>query len=336
MAKKNLILLIILVIVVLFLSFFDLTLGDISISFSDIKDIIFSQADEDISLVFKEFRFPRVMAAILCGAALLVAGLVMQSLFRNPLAGPSILGISSGASLGVAVVVMGSSLLNINILNSNLSLVIAGAIGAASVLLLIILVSFRIKDMVSILIIGILISGVITAIINVLQYFANNIYVKSYVIWTMGSLTALNFSDIYILFPLIVIVLLLTFLMSKKLNLLLLGEEIAITMGVNIKAVKLILFSLMSILTGAITVYCGPIAFIGIVTPHIARRTFNSSNHFLLIPASILYGIMFLLLGDIIVNLMPMNGVLPINSITSILGAPFIIWIIVKNKRTFI
>lgn len=334
--QKNLVLLSIIGIFVIFLSIFDFMLGDISISLYDIKDLFLSKADREILLVFKEFRFPRVMAAILGGAALSVAGLVMQSLFRNPLAGPSILGISSGASLGVAVVTLGTSLLNINFSQSNISLLIAGAIGAASVLLIIILVSFRVKDMISILIIGILISGVITAIINILQYFANNIFVKSYIIWTMGSLSAVNFSDICILFPIIILVLFLILLMSKKINLLLLGEEIATTMGVNIKAVKLILFILVSILTGTITVYCGPIAFIGIVTPHIARWIFNSSNHFLLIPASILLGSTFLLLGDIIVNLMPTSGVLPINSITSILGTPFIIWIIIKNKRSFI
>ncbi|MDR2834804.1 MAG: iron ABC transporter permease [Bacteroidales bacterium] len=338
MNKKTIILFFLIIIISIILFVLDFNTGNSEISFKEIFQFfnIFDTLEGNHYLLIKEFRFPRIFAAILSGAALSVSGLLMQTIFRNPLADPSILGISSGASLGVAIVVLGTSAFFENSINSNTVLLISGAIGAGLVLFLILAVSARIKDMLSILIIGILISGVISAVVSILQYFANDISLKSYIIWTMGSLVSVSFKDICLLFPIISILIIIIFSISKSLNLILPGENFATTMGVNVQIIKISIFSVVSILTGAITVYCGPIAFIGIVAPHIARWIFNSSNHFILIPSSIIIGICFMLCGDILTHIISANGIMPINAITSILGTPFIIWIVIKNKRTIV
>ncbi|HNY43504.1 MAG: iron ABC transporter permease [Bacteroidota bacterium] len=323
----------------IFLGLLDLLSGSIQISVSDIFNYIFSSNTEsEFYLLLKEFRFPRMSMAILAGASLSISGLIMQTLFRNPLAGPDILGISSGASLGVAIVVLGGSYLFGNHFYhaSNYITLIAAGIGAASILGLILIISYKLRDILSILIIGILLAGIISAIVNILQYFATGINVKSFVVWTMGSLTASSSKDLLLASPIILIFVLLAFSLSKNLNLMLLGENFAKTMGVNIKLLRILSFTIVSILTGVITVYCGPIGFVGIAVPHISRWIFNTSNHFVLIPASALLGGIFMLCGDILSNLFTSNGNLPINAITAILAAPFIIWVVFKNKRTFV
>lgn len=323
----------------IFLGLLDLLSGSIQISVSDIFNYIFSSNTEsEFYLLLKEFRFPRMSMAILAGASLSISGLIMQTLFRNPLAGPDILGISSGASLGVAIVVLGGSYLFGNHFYhaSNYITLIAAGIGAASILGLILIISYKLRDILSILIIGILLAGIISAIVNILQYFATGINVKSFVVWTMGSLTASSSKDLLLASPIILIFVLLAFSLSKNLNLMLLGENFAKTMGVNIKLLRILSFTIVSILTGVITVYCGPIGFVGIAVPHISRWIFNTSNHFVLIPASALLGGIFMLCGDIFSNLFTSNGNLPINAITAILAAPFIIWVVFKNKRTFV
>ena len=323
----------------IFLGLLDLLSGSIQISVSDIFNYIFSSNTEsEFYLLLKEFRFPRMSMAILAGASLSISGLIMQTLFRNPLAGPDILGISSGASLGVAIVVLGGSYLFGNHFYhaSNYITLIAAGIGAASILWLILIISYKLRDILSILIIGILLAGIISAIVNILQYFATGINVKSFVVWTMGSLTASSSKDLLLASPIILIFVLLAFSLSKNLNLMLLGENFAKTMGVNIKLLRILSFTIVSILTGVITVYCGPIGFVGIAVPHISRWIFNTSNHFVLIPASALLGGIFMLCGDILSNLFTSNGNLPINAITAILAAPFIIWVVFKNKRTFV
>jgi iron complex transport system permease protein len=323
----------------IFLGLLDLLSGSIQISVSDIFNYIFSSNTEsEFYLLLKEFRFPRMSMAILAGASLSISGLIMQTLFRNPLAGPDILGISSGASLGVAIVVLGGSYLFGNHFYhaSNYITLIAAGIGAASILGLILIISYKLRDILSILIIGILLAGIISAIVNILQYFATGINVKSFVVWTMGSLTASSSKDLLLASPIILIFVLLAFSLSKNLNLMLLGENFAKTMGVNIKLLRILSFTIVSILTGVITVYCGPIGFVGIAVPHISRWIFNTSNHFVLIPATALLGGIFMLCGDILSNLFTSNGNLPINAITAILAAPFIIWVVFKNKRTFV
>ena len=331
---------IILSVFLIILGVYDLLSGSIQVSMSDIFEFIFSKNPKNSQyyLLLKEFRFPRMNMAILAGAGLSISGLIMQTLFRNPLAGPDILGISSGASLGVAIVVLGGNYIfgNSFIYASNYLTLIAAAIGAATILALILTISFKLRDILSILIIGILLAGIISAIVSILQYFATNINVKSFVVWTMGSLTASSSKDLTLAIPIILSFILLAFLLSKSLNLMLPGESFAKTMGVNIKLLRILSFSAVSILTGVITVYCGPIGFVGIAVPHISRWIFNTSNHFVLIPATALLGGIFMLCGDILSNLFTTNGNLPINAVTAILASPFIIWVVFKNKRTFV
>ena len=328
----------IIIFVLIIITIIDFNIGHIKIPFTEIlKFFSFSTCSNEWIFIIKEFRFPRVFSALFAGAALSVSGLLMQTIFRNPLAGPYVLGISSGASLGVAITVLGTSFIGIQIAAvSNYISVIAAAIGSALVLAIILSISLRIKDNLSILIIGILIAGVVSSIVSILQYFGNETNVKSYLIWTMGSLNAVSFNDVIFLFPAIIITLIAVFINSKSLNLLLLGENFAKTMGVNILRNRILVFTFVSILTGVVTSYCGPLGFVGIVVPHIARWLFNTSNHFILIPASVIIGAGFLICGDICCNLISSQGILPINAIISILGVPFIIWIVLKNKRTII
>lgn len=323
------------------LLYFDFTTGFVKIPFSEILKYFFNpeSVSEDYYLLIKEFRLPRVIVALMAGASLSVSGLLMQTIFRNPLAGPYVLGVSSGASLGVALVVLGGTGLatktGLNI-NSHAILLLAAGIGSALVLFIILAISSRVRDILSVLITGILIAGVVSSIVSILQYFATDVNVKSFVVWTMGSLNSVSYKDISILFPLLLVATSLIYLFSKKLNLLLGGENFAKSMGVRLKTLRIISFIVVSILTGAITAYCGPIGFIGIAVPHIARWIFNTSDHFILIPASVILGGIFILGGDILSCSFTENGILPINAITAILGAPFIIWIVIKNKRTMV
>ncbi len=316
----------------------DLLTGFIKIPFSEIIKYIFdsNSVSDQYFLLLKEFRFPRMLVAVLAGASLSVSGLLMQTIFRNPLAGPYVLGVSSGASLGVALVVMGGSSIASLGFGSHVLLLVSAGVGSALVLAAILAISMRVRDILSILIIGILIAGVVSSIVSILQYFATDINVKSFVIWTMGSLGAVSSKDISIIWPLILTGISIVFAFSKKLNLLLPGESFAISMGVNIKSLRILNFIAVSLLTGVITAYCGPLGFIGIAVPHVARWIFNTSNHFILIPASIILGGIFMLSGDLLSHAFTENGILPINAITAILGAPFIIWIVIQNKRTMI
>ena len=260
----------------------------------------------------------------------------MQTLFRNPLAGPYILGISSGAGLGVAIFVMGLSFLGISstmVLTTNSGIIISSILGSFGVLAILLSVINRLKDIMTVLIIGIMIGSIITAIIGIIQYFSNEAQIKSFIMWTMGDLSSVTNSQLALLAPIVLIGLSLSFILSKNLNAYLLGEEYAKSLGVSIKKTRILTILITSILTGSITAYCGPIGFIGIVIPHLARIMSNSSEHKILIPMSILLGINVLLIADIVSQLPGLNQSLPINSVTSLIGIPFIIWIIFKNKK---
>ncbi len=291
----------------------------------------------DCQFTIREFRLARVITAVVAGLALSVSGLLMQTIFRNPLAGPYVLGISNGASLGVGILVLGSGLFfSSNADVSNLTILIAAGLGAAAVLLLILAVSMRVRDVLSILIVGILVSGVIAAIVNVMQFFATDASVKLYVVWTMGSLDSVSFNEAVLLVPVSLVTCMLLYAFSKKLNIMLMGEQFSASMGVNIKLLRVVVFAGVSVLTGAVTAFCGPLGFIGLAVPHIARWIFNTSDHFVLIPASMILGASFMLCGDVLSHVLYSQGVLPINAVISILGAPFIIWVVVKNQRTVV
>ena len=326
-------------IALLFLLFsLDIFLGSISIPFKKILAILFGEptVKESWKIIILESRLPKAFAAILAGSALSVSGLQMQTLFKNPLAGPYILGISSGAGLGVALFIMGLSLLGISISQwsfiSNYGIIVFSVMGSTAVLLILLAVINRLKDVMTVLIIGIMIGSVITAIIGVIQFFSYNDQLKSFIMWTMGDLSAVTLSKAKILATVVVIGLSISFVISKKLNAYLLGESYAKSLGVNIKNTRFTIVIATALLAGSVTAFCGPIGFVGIVIPHIARMISKTTDHRVLTLLSIFIGANVMLFADIISQLPGSESTLPINSITSLIGIPFIIWIIIKNK----
>jgi iron complex transport system permease protein len=282
------------------------------------------------------FRIPKILAAILAGSALSVSGLQMQTIFRNPLAGPDVLGVSAGASLGVALVVMGFGDFfitdNISFLGSWIQ-IIAAWMGAGLVLLLIMFVSLRVRDIMTILILGILFGSAASAFVSILQYFSPQSLLKAFVIWSMGNLGNLTNVQIKVLSISLAVGFLLTAATLKTMNALLLGETYSRSLGVNIRLSRLVIFLSTSLLSGSITAFCGPVAFIGIAVPHLARYIFGTANHFILVPASMILGSLLMLLADIISQIPGSGMLLPINSITALLGIPVVIWVIVYNRR---
>lgn len=266
-------------------------------------------------------RLVKAVVALLAGAALAVSGLQMQTLFRNPLAGPYVLGISSGASLGVALVVLSG-------VGSSLGIAGAAWIGAAAVLVIIGSVAQRIKDIMVILILGMMFSSGVSAIVQILQYLSNNEALKSFVIWTMGSLGEVTWNQMAIMAPSVVIGLIVAVLTIKPLNLLLLGEEYATTMGLNLRRSRSLLFLSTTLLAGTVTAFCGPIGFIGLAIPHITRMIMRNSDHRILLPATILTGAAIMLICDIISKFFT----LPVNAITALVGIPIVVWVVVRNR----
>lgn len=338
LSKNNLLMLILIVSsILLFLT--DIFLGSVQIPFKSILNILTLSGSEKESwqIIVLNNRLPKALAAVLCGAALSVSGLQMQTLFRNPLAGPYILGISSGAGLGVAIFVMGFSIFGISMASYpflyNYGLVLFSFLGSLLVLLILLGAIYRLKDIMTVLILGIMLGSIITAFVGIIQYFSFDSQLKSFIMWTMGNLSAVSIQQIFIITPILLLTLIWSFLVSKQLNLYLLGEDYAKTMGLNVKRFQLTIILITAILTGVVTAYCGPIGFIGIIVPHLARMLSKTSNHQLLTPLSVILGINVLLFADIVSVLPNYETVLPINAISSFIGIPIIIWIIFKNKR---
>ncbi len=339
MSNRGYKVLLLLVLLVPLFFFLDLLVGSYYISIPEILKAIFrsENADNQVILIINQFRMPKAITAILAGAALSVAGLQMQTVFRNPLAGPYILGVSSGASLGVALLVlgtggvMGGSLITAA---SSWGIVAAAWLGSGLILLVIVLISVRIKDIMTILILGILISSAISSVVNILQYFSNESMLKSFVIWTMGSLGSVTNTQLSVLLPSVFIGILIAFGSSKFLDAFLLGENYAKSMGMNIRFARMMVFLSTAILAGSVTAFCGPIGFIGIAVPHIARMALQTAKHTLLVPGTILIGALMMLVSDIISQLPGSESTLPVNSVTALLGIPIVIWIIVRNKNS--
>lgn len=316
----------------------DLLLGSIIIP---VKQVIFSlfqhpETNETYQTIVLDFRLPKAITAVLTGAALSLSGLQMQTVFRNPLAGPYVLGISAGASLGVALFVLGfSSVLAAGIFTTTgaLPLALVAWAGSFLVMLLVLYVSVRVNDIMTILILGILFTSAVAAIVSILQYFSNESMLKAFIIWTMGSLGSVTKSQLAILTPAIILGVLLNFLKIKDLNAFLLGENYARSLGVSIKISRVIIFLSTSLLAGTITAFCGPIGFIGIAVPHICRVLFKTANHLILVPAVILTGSIVMLFSDIVSQLPGMQTTLPINSVTALIGIPVIVWMIVRNRK---
>ena len=311
--------------------------GNVRIPLTEITGILFSgqSSSEQWITIIREFRLPKAITAILAGMALSVSGLQMQTVFRNPLAGPYVLGISSGASLGVAILMMGMGMTAGSIIGTvgNWMIVFAAFLGASAVLFLIFFVSLRIRDVMTILILGIMFGSITSSFINVLQYFSSESLLKSFTMWTMGSLNGVTSGQLKVLAPCVICGLIVSLITVKSLNAMLLGESYARSLGVNIIASRLFIFFSTGILAGSVTAFCGPIGFVGIAVPHICRILFRTADQRILLAGNILTGAIVMLISDLI-SLLPGNGiVLPINSVTAFIGIPIIIWIIVRNHK---
>lgn len=336
--KKWRSILLLLMIVLLLCIALSLSLGSVSIPLEFISSYFFGNADNQVwENILTNFRIPKVLTALLAGSALAVSGLQMQTLFRNPLAGPFILGISSGAGLGVALVIfLGiwlGAFIELSGIGRSWLLVISAAAGSFLVLSVVLVASFRIRSSISLLIIGLMFGSAVSALVSILQYFSQAENIQAYVIWSFGSLGSLSWPELTIMIPIILLSLLFSILLSKPLNLLLLGEDYAESMGLNLKLIRTLIIINTSLLAGTITAFCGPIAFIGLAIPHIARMLFNTGNHLLLTPLVILVGSIALILFDIIAQLPGSESTLPINAVTSLFGAPFVIWLILRKAN---
>ena len=306
----------------LFLFLLDLAVGAVAVPLGDVwAALTGGDCPRATAKIILNIRLIKAVVALLAGAALSVSGLQMQTLFRNPLAGPYVLGISSGASLGVALVVLAG-------VGSSIGIAGAAWLGAAIVLVVIAAVGHRIKDIMVILILGMMFSSGIGAVVQILQYVANDESLKMFVIWTMGSLGDVTFNQLAVLIPSIIAGLLLAVVTIKPLNLLLFGEEYAVTMGLNVRRSRGLLFLSTTLLAGTVTAFCGPIGFIGLAMPHVTRMLFRNSDHRVLVPGTVLSGASVLLLCDLVSKLFT----LPINAITALLGIPIVVWVVLRNK----
>ena len=306
----------------LFLFLLDLAVGAVAVPLGDVwAALTGGDCPRATAKIILNIRLIKAVVALLAGAALSISGLQMQTLFRNPLAGPYVLGISSGASLGVALVVLAG-------VGSSIGIAGAAWLGAAIVLVVIAAVGHRIKDIMVILILGMMFSSGIGAVVQILQYVANDESLKMFVIWTMGSLGDVTFNQLAVLIPSIIAGLLLAVITIKPLNLLLFGEEYAVTMGLNVRRSRGLLFLSTTLLAGTVTAFCGPIGFIGLAMPHVTRMLFRNSDHRVLVPGTVLSGASVLLLCDLVSKLFT----LPINAITALLGIPIVVWVVLRNK----
>ena len=308
----------------------DVAVGSISIPFADVVNVLLGKGSAEMRSIVLDIRLVRALIAILAGAALSVSGLQMQILFRNPLAGPYVLGVSAGASLGVALFLLGAPLLGVAISPALQSIGTAGAawIGSAVVLLLVVALSRRIKDIMVMLILGIMLSSGVGAVVEILQYFSNEASLKSYVVWTMGSLGDVTANQLALLAPIVMAGLAMAVATIKPMNMLLAGERYAASMGLNISRTRTVVLTATTLLAGTVTAFCGPIGFVGIAVPHIARMLFRSADHRVLLPGTILAGVVRLLVGDIVAKYFA----LPINTITALMGIPIVIYIVTRRR----
>ncbi len=314
----------------------DLFLGSVSIKPGEIFKAIFNNSDDTTRTILTQFRLPKAVTALLVGIALSISGLQMQTLFRNPMAGPYVLGLSSGASLGVAFVILGFSAdLSPESIKGfgNWAIAAASWTGAGLVMLLIMMISSRIKNIMTVLILGIMLSSAISAIVSIMQYFSNETMLKAYIIWTMGSLGNLTASQLNVMLLSVLIGVILSLISVKMLNALLLGEDYAKSIGLDVRRSRYVIIAGTSILAGTITAFCGPIGFIGIAVPHLARIIFRTSDHKVLIPGTIFAGAIIMLASDIISQMPGSDNVLPVNSVTALIGIPVVVWVILRDQK---
>jgi iron complex transport system permease protein len=336
--NKNTLLFSILIIGVVFLFLLNISLGSINIPIKDVYTSLLhgSCSKESWNYIILNYRLPKAIVAILIGIGLSVSGLLMQTLFRNPLAGPYVLGLSSGASLGVAIVILGASLLPISLSEfflSSFGIIIASSLGSFIVLVSVLVIAKRLRDTMAILIVGLMFGSLTSAIVGCLTYFSSAEQLQKFTFWSLGNLGNLTWNSVAILCFCVVLGLVLSVFSIKPLNALLLGENYARSLGINYKKTKYIILFATSILAGSITAFVGPIAFIGLAVPHIAKLVFQTSNHKILFWSTLLFGAIIMLICDSITQIPGTEIILPINAITSIFGAPIVIWLLVRKRK---
>lgn len=310
----------------------NVSVGSIYISFSELINVFTVDAVPTIKLIVLGHRLPKSITAICVGGGLSVAGLLMQSMFRNVLAGPFILGISNGASLGVAILMIFPAAVGAFFF-SQFTLVIAAVFGAVLVFSFVMSVSLFLNDNFSLLIVGIMVGSMVGAFVSVLQYFSSAELIQSYLVWTFGSVSGLSWEEVGVLFGVVAFGILGSFYLSKTLNALLLGEMYARGVGVDVVRGKRVIILLTCLLSGGITAFCGPIAFIGLAVPHLARLWCGTANHNVLIPVTVLIGAILVLFCDTLAQLPTFQAVLPLNAVTAFFGAPVVIWIVISSKK---
>lgn len=337
--NKDILLMIICVIVTIVLFILNITMGSVDISVMKILRI-FTGSEKDIisTNIIVNSRLPHALTAVLAGSALSIGGLLMQTLFRNPLAGPSILGISSGASLGVAFVILASGSIGGIAINSlgmfgNIAITLAAFIGSVSVLFFVVLLARRVKGNATLLILGIMVGYTANSIVNMLKFYSLEEDIHAYVIWGLGSFSKVSASNMNSFIIVILLSIISSFFLIKTLNLLMLGENYARNLGVNIKRARLFIILSSGVLTATVTAYCGPIIFIGLAVPHIARLIFVASDHKILLPATAIIGSGIALFCSLVARMPGFDGALPINSVTSFVGAPVVIWVLLSKKK---
>ncbi len=315
-----------------------LYLGSVKIPLSDVLKSIFGIPIDNSTwqYIVLEYRLPKSLTAILIGSGLSLSGLLMQTLFRNPLAGPYVLGLSSGASLGVAILVMGSGLFG-GILGSAFfskwSIIIAASLGSLMVMLAVLTTAKKVKDTMTLLIIGLMVASLTSAVVSVLAYFSNAEQLQMYIFWSFGSLGNLNWMEVGLLGICWLIGIILSIFSIKNLNALLLGENYAKSMGVSLSRNRLIIIISTSILAGSATAFAGPIAFVGLAVPHLVRQLVKTNDHLILLPSVLIAGAIVMLICDVIAQLPGSDLTLPINAVTSIFGAPIVIWLLVRKQK---
>lgn len=332
MRGRSTILFTILAVLILLLFVVDMMVGSVGISVRDVVAALTGgECDPMTRKIVVDIRLMKAVVAILAGAALSVSGLQMQTLFRNPLAGPYVLGVSSGASLGVALFILGAPLLGLGGSHILSSFGVAGAawLGSAAVLAVVGVVSSRIKDVMVILILGMMIGSGVSAVVQILQYLSHEEALKSFVVWTMGSLGDVTFEQLWLIVAAVAVGLTLAVAVMKPMNMLLLGEAYARTMGLNVKRTRTLILLSTTLLAGTVTAFCGPVGFIGLAMPHVARALFAQADHRVLMPAAAMIGAVSLLMCDIVSKMLT----LPLNSVTALLGIPIVVWIVVRNKN---
>ncbi|MBQ2958867.1 MAG: iron ABC transporter permease [Alistipes sp.] len=336
-SRSQNILFVLLSIALVALSIGDLAIGTTDIALSDVWAALTGGVTTDeYRTIVCELRLPKVVVAIAAGMALAASGLEMQTLFRNPLAGPYVLGINSGASLGVALFTLAAPVVGALSGSVFMRLGLTGMawIGSAVILILVMFLSRRIKNINVILILGMMLGSAISSVVGILQYLGTEESLKAFVVWTMGSLSTVTVDDLSVMLPAVVIGLLLAIVAIKSLNMLLLGESYARTMGLRVARSRVVIFLSTTLLAGSVTAFCGPIGFIGLAMPHLARMTFRTADHRVLMPASMLWGAVSMLICCVACDIVARGGVmLPINTITSLLGIPIIIIVVLRNRN---